>query len=274
MKKYRCNMCGKIFYNDWRQLNGHKAMSHNSVARKHLSIAMTGKRLSAEHKRKISVASSKVVRTQAWKDRISFALSKNGENRHHKEISEETKKKISETMKRIANEDCFKENRRSKLIGQTKQNSEGRRIQATKISGDNNPAKRIEVRVKLRENNAMKNPIYLAKAIANSSKGNNIRPNKSEIKLLDTLNILYPFEWKYVGNGEVIIAGKCPDFINVNGKKLIIELFGDYWHKNDNPKNREKVFKPFGYRTLVVWEYELKNIKNLEQKIGNFINVL
>jgi hypothetical protein len=100
-----------------------------------------------------------------------------------------------------------------------------------------------------------------------------IRPNKPETAILNILNSLYPGEWKYVGDGEVVIAGKIPDFINVNGQKKIIELFGDYWHEGQDPKDRIKVFKPFGYKTLVIWERELNEIEKVEKRIKAFNNL-
>ncbi len=96
-------------------------------------------------------------------------------------------------------------------------------------------------------------------------------PNKTETKLNDILNDLQPNEWKYVGNGQIIINGKCPDFININGKKLIIELFGNYWHKGQNPQDRMDCFSPFGYKSLIIWENELKELNSLKIKINNFI---
>lgn len=84
------------------------------------------------------------------------------------------------------------------------------------------------------------------------------------------LDQLFPGDWKFVGDGQLIIAGKCPDFVNVNGQKKIIELFGDYWHKGQNPKARIAVFKPFGYKTLVVWEHELRNVGKLRRRLIRF----
>lgn len=95
-------------------------------------------------------------------------------------------------------------------------------------------------------------------------------PNKKELLLENILQNLYPSEWKFVGNGQVIINGKCPDFINCNGQKKIIELFGDYWHKGQNSQDRINEFKPFGFDTLVIWEKELKNKPLLELKIKKF----
>ena len=98
----------------------------------------------------------------------------------------------------------------------------------------------------------------------------NIKPNKSELRLLNFLNKLFPHQWKYVGDFSFTIDGKCPDFINVNGQKKIIELFGDYWHQGENPQDRIDIFKPFGYDTLVIWEHELKNKTELKSKLETF----
>jgi len=95
-------------------------------------------------------------------------------------------------------------------------------------------------------------------------------PNKAETKLLGVLDTMYPGEWKFVGDGQVIIAGKCPDFINVNGAKKIIELYGERWHTDDDPQDRINLFAPYGYDTLVVWGKELDSIKKLKCRIESF----
>jgi len=101
-------------------------------------------------------------------------------------------------------------------------------------------------------------------------KARNVSQNKKEKYLEGILNKLYPKEYKFVGDGEVIIGGKCPDFININGQKKIIELFGDYWHRNDNSQDRINLFKPYGYETLVIWEKELKDMDMLKFRIHKF----
>jgi very-short-patch-repair endonuclease len=51
-------------------------------------------------------------------------------------------------------------------------------------------------------------------------------------------------------------------------------MFGDYWHNRPHQKKKDwfrfKVFKRNGYKTLVVWEHELNDIKSLIKKIKNF----
>ncbi len=114
-----------------------------------------------------------------------------------------------------------------------------------------------------------RDPQYIKK-IANSW---NIKPNKPEKIILALLENLYPGQWKYTGDFSFVINGKCPDFVNCNGQKKIIELFGDYWHRGQNPEDRAAIFAPFGYMTLVLWEHELKDLKKTILKIQEFAEV-
>jgi len=90
--------------------------------------------------------------------------------------------------------------------------------------------------------------------------------------LSDLLDKMYPGEWKFVGNGQVIIDGKCPDFININGQKKIIEFYGERWHEGDDPEERKNIFRPFGYETLVIWGRDLKDTAKLKSTLNNFCN--
>lgn len=94
-------------------------------------------------------------------------------------------------------------------------------------------------------------------------------PNKAEQKLDKLLQDNFPKEWKFVGNGKVIIDGKCPDFININGQKKIIELFGEYWHDETEVEPRKEIFANYGYETLIIWCKELKENMVLD-KIKHF----
>ena len=93
-------------------------------------------------------------------------------------------------------------------------------------------------------------------------------PNKPEKKLNELLQKNFPHEWKFVGDGKVIIEGKNPDFININGKKQIIEMYGAYWHKPEQVEPRMEIFAKYGYKTLILWDYELKNEEKLMEKIN------
>jgi len=115
------------------------------------------------------------------------------------------------------------------------------------------------------------------RAIANSSAK---LPNKPERQLRNVLNHLFPKEYKYVGDGQVWIGGKNPDFINVNGQKKIIELFGDYWHsdmktgraKKEEENQRIDHFAEYGFKTLIIWENELQSKLRLQKTLIEFHN--
>lgn len=95
-------------------------------------------------------------------------------------------------------------------------------------------------------------------------------PNKLEKKMDKILKSTFPSVWNYVGDGQLIINGKCPDFWN--GKNKLIEVFGDYWHKNDDPNDRIEFFKQYGYDCLVIWESEVKDKNRIINKVTDFVN--
>ena len=99
-------------------------------------------------------------------------------------------------------------------------------------------------------------------------------PNKAEIFLTAKLQEWLPGEYKYNGcpgaDGGMILAGKVPDFINVNGQKKIIELFGEQFHAPEEEQQRKEIFKPYGWSTLVIWGKELRNLKALKEKVMCF----
>ncbi len=109
-----------------------------------------------------------------------------------------------------------------------------------------------------------------------------VKPNKKEIFLNEILQKEFPNEWKFVGDGYTWIAGKCPDYLNVNGKKLVIELLGCYWHgcKIHYPRskyeNDEKElidhYKRYGFDCLIIWEHDLSNLNLIKNKINGVVN--
>ena len=97
-------------------------------------------------------------------------------------------------------------------------------------------------------------------------KSRNCAPNKIELILLQSVKSL---GFSFVGDGQLIIDGKCPDFWD--GESRIIELYGNYWHRGDNPQDRIDFFKERGYECLVVWESELSNMGLVESRIQTFV---
>jgi len=119
-----------------------------------------------------------------------------------------------------------------------------------------------------------KNKEFREKTIKASMKGSLITPNKPEKCINKLLNKLFLKEYSFVGDGKLIVGGFCPDFVNVNGQKKIIELYGNYWHKKQEvikrDKRRIKTYKKYGYKTLIIWEHELKDLDKVKRKIKEF----
>jgi G:T-mismatch repair DNA endonuclease (very short patch repair protein) len=127
--------------------------------------------------------------------------------------------------------------------------------------------------------------------LANSHTHNKL-PTRGEKIVQNILDSVCPNEFGYNGRGEYGFIGRyAPDFININGKKQIVEMFGCYFHNCPQCKNEmtihhvtpemrrnldaEKLrnYEKLGYKTLVIWEHETKN-KNIEatiQKVKNFL---
>ena len=99
-------------------------------------------------------------------------------------------------------------------------------------------------------------------------------PNKVEMKLSYILRSITPGIFYYNGDFRlgITIGGKVPDFVNMNGKKQVIELFGDYWHQGQDPRNLIEYYARYHYGCLVIWEHELSKDKgDLREKILEFV---
>ncbi len=96
------------------------------------------------------------------------------------------------------------------------------------------------------------------------------KPNKPE-QLLINLFTEHSLPFRYVGDGEFILGGKCPDFLNTNGAKQVVELFGRYWHPESDVTTRTKHFAQYGFSTLIIWENELKDIERLLTNVKAFL---
>jgi very-short-patch-repair endonuclease len=92
-------------------------------------------------------------------------------------------------------------------------------------------------------------------------------PNIEEQKLL---KILEPYGFKYTGRGQVMIGKKNPDFVH-RKRKLIVELFGEYWHWQREVAPRILFFKQRGYRAVVFWAKELVRPDKIKMKVEELL---
>lgn len=213
--------------------------------------------------------------------------------------------------------DEVKEKDRQSHLG-TKRSLESRRKQARSISGENNVSKRLEVRQKIsvklskewnehiclfcgtlfkrppcqstrarfcsrqclgryRIHRVNRDEVLSKRRLAALQK----KPTKPEARIIDILNKFSIADWKYVGNGEVKLGSLYPDFININGGKKLIEVFGRGYHDPTkcylNKKlelyrqepYRKAIYASLGFDCLVLWDDEMKKLS--DEKIAEII---
>lgn len=124
----------------------------------------------------------------------------------------------------------------------------------------------------------MRNPEFKEKELQRLTTAQHKTPNSLEKKAMDII-AKYGLPYRYVGNGQIWINGRCPDFINTDGKKQVIEVFGLYWHSpllNPYIDNRSSEYKTkehyseYGFNCLIIWENELYHPVKLLRKIKTF----
>lgn len=89
---------------------------------------------------------------------------------------------------------------------------------------------------------------------------NNSKINKVERKLL---GVVCQYGFRYTGDRTFMLTfkdgtHKFPDFINQSAK-IAVEVFGDYWHKGENPEELVNKYKGIGWDCLVLWEHEVND---------------
>ena len=213
---------------------------------------------------------------------ISLLGNTNGRGNKGRKFSEKTKEKISKAHKGKhhspktefkkglipwckGKKNCFSKEALEKII---KNHAD--------FSGENHPffGKKHSLKVKEKMSiSAKKNwnkKIYRERMLKLLFSSWAILPNKPEKKLISIIK-RHNLPYKYVGNGALTINGFCPDFINCNGEKKIIEFFGEYWHNtrgnikyHQTEKGRKAIFAEYGFKTLIIWESELNTLSEKE----------
>lgn len=179
-------------------------------------------------------------------------------------LSEETKAKISQKLK-------------GKLKGKSYEEIYGDRAEEIKRKiglaglGSKRPfSPEAKARQAIKNKQQWQDPIYREHTIAGIMRACHTKPNKKESQLNDILQRNFPNEWRFVGDWQLVIGGKFPDFANINGKKQLIELFGTHWHKLFDVAERTEHYCSYGYKTLIIWEDELDNETKVIKRIRKF----
>jgi transposase len=158
-------------------------------------------------------------------------------------LSEEAKKRLSESLKRIYSHPLL----RQKMREQTK--------------------------------NLWKKLDYREKVLKNTLKAVHKRPTHAEEILLRIIK-KHHFPFKYVGDGQVIIGCLNPDFIHCDGQKKVIEVFGRVYHDPEvsflhldwkrQPFGRIAYYAQFGYDCLILWDDELEDEEKVVERVKSW----
>lgn len=210
----------------------------------------------------------KKIRTHLLKNNISLRK-RNTKGLHNH--SEETKNKMRVSKLGSKNINY------KKCSNKTKEIFNSFRL---KLASDENLKKIVyekvsKTRIKRKLSVGKNNPMSRPEAVKKWAESNHLKPNKSEIKLFHIIEELFLGKFLINTKAEyLIIEGKIPDFVNIEDKK-IIELYGDYWHRNESNEKQNKRINLFlnnGYKTLIIWEHELKNLEKLKIKLYGYCN--
>jgi hypothetical protein len=275
--------CGQEIKEGRKYVRGHNSLGRKPTegTRQKMSEAAKGKIRSEETKQKLSIAVNERLKNPEYREGISIRSKQQWANPEYRERQIEAHKGHPGPMVGKKHSAATCEKLRTSHLGLPSgarghvHSEEARKKMSKSHTGvpltEQCKKNLSKVRLLMWENRTKEDRKQLIKKVMDGvNKGHRRKPNKPESIILQLLNNLYPNQWKYTGDFSLIIDGKNPDFANCNGQKKIIELFGDYWHRGENPQDRMDIFSPFGYQTLVIWERELKDIPKVVEKIKIF----
>jgi len=97
-------------------------------------------------------------------------------------------------------------------------------------------------------------------------------PTSLEMKFLDIIE-KNGLPYKFVGDGSFMIGRKNPDFININGDKIAIEVYARYYKLRhaktvqEWKEERQRVFKEYGWEAIFFDETQVTE-KNVLKQLG------
>jgi len=111
-------------------------------------------------------------------------------------------------------------------------------------------------RIKKARKKQWENIEYKEKRLKAMFKGLLKRPTSFEQRIIDLISE-YNLPYKYVGDGQIWIVGRNPDFIETNGKKVLIEVYNKFHHPINYEELRTKHFTKYGFKTIFLSEDDL-----------------
>jgi very-short-patch-repair endonuclease len=93
-------------------------------------------------------------------------------------------------------------------------------------------------------------------------------PENVFIKLCEENNLNYIYTGA-IQKGYIDIGGKIPDFMHIN-KKLVVEIYGEYYHVESEIPVRMAHFASFGYKCIIFWAKELRDKEMILKRLQEF----
>jgi hypothetical protein len=276
---------------------------HTEETRKKISDSNKGKIRSEEVKENLRInARTNPNYGMKGKHHTNQSLQKMRNAKLGKKNTEESKKKIKESMQEYyKNNPDARENQRIKHLGkkQSKETLEKKRIARIGFKMPESAKlklsilhKGIPISMEARRKNSIahtgskhdntkikkrwEDPIFATRMRKAFNKGLKLRPNKEEIYIDAILQLNFPKEWKYVGDGKLWIEGKNPDFTNINGQKIVIEYNGfrgktkngiNFGHTPEKDKAKSEHYAKYGLATINLYPEDIKSEIELINKI-------
>lgn len=239
---------------------------------KKISATLTGKKLSAEHRK----ATSEGIKLW-WKNRSKENIDK------FREKLSILKKGIPPSDKALRNSLIARTGKKMSLEARKKQSlshlgykSSLESIRKGIISRKETTIKRgFYISEEAKRNIGIKNSIHMKDKWRNKDFAEKMikallkavckKPNNFELACKNFLERLFPNQYKYIGDGSLLINNRSPDFIS-SKHKIVVLCNGIYWHLlkyglDDIDQNKEQIeireSQPFleaGYDVLFIWE--------------------
>lgn len=244
----------------------------NDEWRHNISIALKGYQKSEEHKMKLSLKTKEQFKNgmpEETKRKLSLANSGKNHPFYGKKHSAETRRKLS--LMKIGKPNPKHSEKLKELYAQGK-------IKPPLKGKHHSEETKKKIGLKSKSYGFFKRKNRDAEFNRKRLRGLLKRPTNPEKQMMSLLDKNFPEEWKYVGNGQVLIDNLNPDFINNKGKKLIIEVFGDYWHDPNrnwviSKQERQARFNKYGFKMLVIKESELDDEEKIINRVSCFESV-
>ncbi len=240
--------------------------------RKNMSIAHLGKTLPESQKRKIGAKTEAMWAVPGKKEEISNAVraSLNTEEMHTT---------LSDIQKKLNQNPEYKAKRiEATKAGYTPKVREGMSASQTeRYANEENRKETSEAMKRLWQHLT---PEERSRKIKKMRTGSGIvKPTIPEQKVLALLDCCCPNTFIYTGDGSFVMGGFIPDFVDCNGSKKVIEVFGEYWHsfekigrtRGEEEKVRKEKFAEFGFSCLIIWEDEFNDEVGIENTANKLI---